>query len=405
MAIEVTLSGALEKEEDREKFTDLLQEVCKEQQLKIEDYDTNVIIDICPEGVVNCFYEKEFITLVSQTELAGPGFHAYVVELLEEISKRSQLELEILDPTQYAQQRDFETLRHRYFYQWLSDIKAYVHKHQDQNDLCICWHSDYHPENKEGMIITHMGYYGIENFINKETELLAKEFFLWNEKERDGEYYRNCAYHLLWKECFFSYSSMNDATDKIASTIISYLEAANERNPELELPMETYHELCTCIGHMPIQHSADCGSISGYRKSDIYYRFKNWYVKFPGCAEVFYDEPLDEISVMAPYQNADEPWKWMLKVSTAPHDQNTAVSMEKSMFLKEEINLDESRGTIQIFEFDEYCEISAYIYSETEMLCLRYILPDLKRREQCLKEIHAVIYQTVEQSHQLFTHA
>ncbi len=61
-----------------------------------------------------------------------------------------------------------------------------------------------------------MGYMTKDKFLHSEVEDLAKEFFIWNEEKRTAQYYRNCAISLLWKECYFEYSAMNEETDKIA---------------------------------------------------------------------------------------------------------------------------------------------------------------------------------------------
>ena len=58
---------------------------------------------------------------------------------------------------------------------------------------------------------------------------MADDFFVWNDRKRTARYYRNCAMVLLWKECYFAYSSMNEYTDKIANSILDYLEAAYEK--------------------------------------------------------------------------------------------------------------------------------------------------------------------------------
>ena len=56
MAIELVLEGKLEKESEKEEFSAFLKELCKQKQLKIEDYDTLVLIDVCPEGRIECSY-------------------------------------------------------------------------------------------------------------------------------------------------------------------------------------------------------------------------------------------------------------------------------------------------------------------------------------------------------------
>ena len=116
MSIEIVLEGQLEKEADREQFSAFLKQVCDDKKLKMEDYDTSIMIDICPEGYIECGYEDRFVSIAAQTNVAGPGFHAYVCTVFDAIISGSQIPLEVSDPTGYYTDRNFETLRYQYFY-------------------------------------------------------------------------------------------------------------------------------------------------------------------------------------------------------------------------------------------------------------------------------------------------
>ena len=132
MSIEIVLEGQLEKETDKESFSAFLKQVCDEKKLKLEDYDATVMIDICPEGYIECGYEDRFVSIAAQTNVAGPGFHAFVCTVFDEIISGSQIPLEVNDPTGYYTDRNFENLKYKYFYRWLKDIQCYVLDHIDE---------------------------------------------------------------------------------------------------------------------------------------------------------------------------------------------------------------------------------------------------------------------------------
>ena len=54
----------------------------------------------------------------------------------------------------------------------------------------------------------------------------ARDFFIWNEIEKDAVYYRNCALVLLNQSCFFMPSSRCETDKKVNDRIIECLEKA-----------------------------------------------------------------------------------------------------------------------------------------------------------------------------------
>lgn len=385
MSIEIVLEGQLEKEADREQFSAFLKQVCDDKKLKMEDYDTSIMIDICPEGYIECGYEDRFVSIAAQTNVAGPGFHAYVCTVFDAIISGSQIPLEVSDPTGYYTDRNFETLRYQYFYRWLKDIQGYVLEHmEEEKELCISWPQEYyHPVWRDGFVVTPMGYIHKEDFRTRDVEDLADDFFVWNDFERTARYYRNCAMVLLWKECYFTYSSMNEYTDKVANSIIDYLEAAYEKDDLLPLPMDAYRSICTAIKREILIHHANELKVAnlGYRNGIVSYHFGSWSIPAHGCCEKSFDETTQTMHFMAPYKEQDEPWKWMMKANAYSFEKEIPTFLEKLenpqdvmdsfSFEKETVSC---KGIVE--NMDEYYMVVVQANCERDTLFLECIVRD-----------------------------
>lgn len=400
MSIEVVLEGTLEKEKDHEVFSEYLKSVCEQSKVHIEDYDMTLMMDICPEGYIECSYEGCFVSIVAQTNVAGPGFHAFVCTFFDEIIKNSPISFEVGDPTRYYEERDFENLKYRYFYQWLKDIAGYVGEHHgDMKNLCISWPMDYYqPIGKEGYVVTPMGYISIEDFTNLDIESLAERFFIWNDLDFKATYYRSCALSLLWKECYFTYSSMNEYSDSIANKIIDYIEAAYEKDHTLPLPMKAYHELCEAIDReVLIQHGIEMEDHLdiGYRRQMVHYPFGNWRILVDGCSEQGYDEKTQTLHFMAPYQKNDEAWKWMIRANAYKFEEDATFA--ESFLCDEAYDIENLRyhakGFIQ--EIEDYYSIAVQYLSGKEMLLLEIIVHDKEDLDQMKEWSMMVEHQQV----------
>lgn len=316
MAIEIVVESKLEKEEQREQFSSYLKQLCEKKQLKMEDYDTSVVIEVCPYGYIECSYEGCFISLVSESDVAGPGFHAFVCTFIDDVIKdNDNMKWEVSDPAKYYEERNFENLKYGTFYRWLRDIRAYAESNEVNE---ICWNGNfYRPSYLENHLVTPLGYVSMEDFKKREIEDLANNFFIWNTIARDAQFYRNCAIAVLCKDGFFSYSAMNEFSDKMANMIIDYLEAAYEKDDTLPLPMKEYRLLCDAIyRQQAIKHASSLElSNVGYRKNTIFYPFGNWDIPMDGFAEKSFDKSTHTLHFMAPYKSVDTPWEWMVKAS------------------------------------------------------------------------------------------
>lgn len=363
MAIEIVVEGKLEKESEKASFTSFLQHLCKHMLLKIEDYGQQLLIEVCPKGEVEVSYEGCFISMSAKTSMVGPGFHAFVCKFIDEVIEASDMKFEVQDPTNFYRERNFENLKHRYFYKWLKEMVVYAKEDMHEQDFSLCWtHEEYLPTSVEGHVITAMGYKPYEDFHIKDIEEIAMDFFIWNTVEKDARYYRNCALSLLWDACFYEYSNMNEATEKVANTILDYLEAAYEQDHMIALPWKVYAQLCDAVHREQVLQPTNDLNIQhlGYRKQPVYYYFGNWYVYVHGCAEKSFDKTTQTMHFMAPYKDANTAWEWMIKANIYPLD-----SSKLSIY-------DNIYNAIETFTFStEVYQASALIQRGEEFLLLR----------------------------------
>lgn len=386
MSIELVLEGQLEKESDREGFSNFLHTLCIDKKLKIEDYDSYVMIDVCPEGAVECSYEGTFVSIAAQSSVAGPGFHAFVAELYDDIMEQGGISLEASDVTNYFFDRNFENLKYQYFYQWLKDIADnVVAHHEEEPDVCVAWPLNYyHPLVKKGYVVTPMGYMAVDDFQEFDMEELAGRFFVWNAQGRDACYYRNCALTLLWKECYFEYSMMNEYTDKMASMIMDYLEAAYDADPLLPLPREAYGVLATALEreHL-LMGSIDMGGAQiGYRRDIISYPLGNWSIPADGYAEKSFDEVTQTLHFMAPYAKQDTPWRWMIKANAYVFEKEVPSFLESlNSPAKDVVDHftflnDHSEGKGIVEDLKDYYSMVVQVNSASETLFLECIIKE-----------------------------
>lgn len=393
MAMELILEGTLEKEAEREGFTQVVKDICLEQTLKIEDYEHSFIIDVCPQGYIECSFEGVLIRIVAQTNVAGPGFHAFVAQLYDEIILQSGIAFVVFDQTQYYENRDFEALKYKYFYPWLTQICDYVKEHgESEKNICICWPMDqYRPQSREGYVVTPLGYQAISTFLLEDIEDLAETFFIWNHITRDAMYYRNCALALLWKESFFEYSTMNEYTYKIANMIIDYMEAAVDEDSTIELPYDEYTCLCDSVYREKIIHkeqSIQTKHAFGYRRGLVYYPFNNWLIAVNGIQEKTFDAVTQTMNIMAPYKVDDEPWKWFIKVNIYQEEANIGAWMKNYEGVCS-LDHDDIKGSGVVLKEDGYSRFVALFHHAGEVLQMDCLIVDVQMVEMlkdwCMK--------------------
>ncbi len=383
MSIEVALEGHLEDEQDFEGYLRMVSQLAEQWQLKMEMMESYAIIDVCPEGMIQLSYEDGYLTIAAQTNVAGPGFHAYVCDFFHAIVERSPLPLTVEDPTNYYTHHQFDRLVKEVFHRWLREIGNYIRETKNQEDrdqICLSWPVDYYvPQPKKGCVVTPMGYIRIDDFLDQDLDTLAEQFFVWNHLSRDSAYYRNAALNLLWKECYFEYSNMNEMTEKQADTILDYLEIAHRLDPHLALPMKEYVQLCEIRQREKRIHDAaelHFAQPIGYRRELVHVRFGHWSVPVSGYAQESVEENTQTLYLIAPYRCMEEPWQWLVQINVY------AFQHEVKGFLKEweeaeqpiDISHDQIVGRAFLQREADHIRLYAQCNCGKEMLKLQWII-------------------------------
>lgn len=225
---------------------------------KIEEH---MIYQFCPEGFLWMGWKDGSVVGECQTNIAGPGFHAAVIHFLELYAVRAGLELQVEDDTGYYEDRDFVRMRRNYFYQWFTGLMAQVLDRRDEAEKqLVCWPSDYYlPEEKKGMVTTHIRQFPIAEIAGMVRSGLsmafARDFFIWNEEEKDAYYYRNCALVMMNQECYFMPSARSEQDQMINQSILELLEKALSMKPDIPFPKKEYLELCALAQREPVDVS------------------------------------------------------------------------------------------------------------------------------------------------------
>ena len=244
-----------------EKMQEFSKGLAREQGFYCETAGDFVIYQFCPEGYLWMQWKNHQIQGSSQTNVAGPGFHAAVIYFLELYAVRGNMGLWVEDRTGYYEDRDFVRMRRDYFYQWYSDLmNQTVETAGRSGRQMICWPSDYYlPEEKEGMVVTHIRpfpVWEIEQIVRSGMSMaFAKDFFIWNEEEKDAYYYRNSGLVRMNQECYFMPSDRSQEDRTINEEILRLLEKALEMKPDIPFPKEEYVKLCNLAGKEPMNHN------------------------------------------------------------------------------------------------------------------------------------------------------
>lgn len=250
-----------------------------------------LLIQLCPEGYIWLKWNKRKFQGESQTNIAGPGFHAAVVDFLETLAKKEKLKLKAEDRTGYILKKDFLAMRQKYFYQWFSDLMELVSHWSEEGEYMFCWPAVYYvPDRQEGKLITHIrsfSFQEIKGMVHSGMSVaFAKDFFVWNELEKDAFFYRNSALVLLNQSCYFMPSGRSIQDRQVNQAIIKQLEQMLSMDRKIPFPKREYLEVCGLDGHIPVSLE---GTVSmpedisvGCRKHLVYRKIGNMSFGIPG---------------------------------------------------------------------------------------------------------------------------
>lgn len=234
----------------------MAKDLAKEMGYRCFRIEGFLLVQLCPEGYIWLKWNKRRLQGESQTNIAGPGFHAAAIDFLEKLAQKEKLKLKVEDQTGYFLKRDFLTMRQKYFYQWFSDLMDLVSRWGEDGEYMFCWPAVYYvPDRQEGRLITHIrsfSFQEIKGMIHSGMSVaFAKDFFVWNEIEKDACFYRNSAMVLLNQSCYFMPSERSTQDKQVNQAITQLLEKSLSMSRRIPFPKKEYLEVCSLDGHTP----------------------------------------------------------------------------------------------------------------------------------------------------------
>jgi hypothetical protein len=299
-------SGVVWNVQNAERMTKSLVKEMGYHCYRIEGF---LLVQLCPEGYIWFQWNKNKLQGESQTNIAGPGFHVAVIEFLERLAKIEKLKLKVEDRTGFFVKRDFLAMRQKYFYQWFSDLVDLVSRWDGSKEYMFCWPAIYYiPERQKEKLITHIRAFSfkeLKGMANSGMSVaFARDFFVWNEVEKDAWFYRNSALVLLNQFCYFMPSERSRQDMNINKEIIDLLETAISMDNKIPFPNKEYLEVCSFHNHKPVDLLGTvllCEDCIGCRKYLVYRKIGSMSFGIPG--NFLYDEA--DYGIMDHYYDGD----------------------------------------------------------------------------------------------------
>lgn len=284
MAISISLEGIIKTEADLTQAINQIQAVCVKENLVFEWNETQGFIYVCPCGLVEVTYENHYLVCKSNAALVGPGYYVYLVNLLKQMNGAVYLSLD--EDLNYEENPDFENVRYA-FDNYLLNMIDVMSNLKDEDEATYAWDDkSFVPLAKEGHIITPFGYVQNTELRGISIEKARARFYIWNEIEKDAQFYLNCALVNLWSECSFENSKQSEKDQSIAQGICEALEKAHQMDANLALPVDEYQVLCKVLNR-PISIkgvSQMDEKMIGYRKEKIWFIYGAWCILESGYA-------------------------------------------------------------------------------------------------------------------------
>ena len=215
-------------EKEMNELYEVLGLIARREEVQIEDRYDHVDILVCPQGKIVVTEEDGDMVLRANTRHAGPGFHAFVVDIFKDIQEEVPGEYELMDDMEFDKDEDFDRLSSMYEDE-MDYFRGVLLEYEVMRQQNYMYEETYFlPLQKEDRILTSQGDLDLKEIKHMNTSDLMDSFYDWNDWERDAKFYKNCALTLLAKEGVGKYTLMNETTIKHANDICEYFEASYE---------------------------------------------------------------------------------------------------------------------------------------------------------------------------------
>ena len=187
-------------------------------------------------------WEDGKLCISAKTNSAGPGYHAYLVDVLDKLGVAP---IEVEDETGYYESRNFAALQDE-MAGWLKGLSEQIlemYVNDDYANLAVSLSIDWFPEGDGHFACCPLGYFEKDFFERaKNGEDVAPEFFIWWNQSQDAVFFRNTAMYMIWCENNWL-PPQTDTEHEIIAATLDCLDKAYTLNPNLDYPAAEWIEL------------------------------------------------------------------------------------------------------------------------------------------------------------------
>ncbi|MDD7280815.1 MAG: hypothetical protein PUH10_02290 [Erysipelotrichaceae bacterium] len=370
-------------EKAKNEIYEVLGLLCKREQIQIEDKGEIVEITVCPQGKITVTEQDDTVVLSATTRFAGPGFHAFVVEFFMDVEEEIEGKYELKDDLYYD--GDFNALCSIYEDE-IVYLKDLLLKNEDMQKQNYCYQQTFFlPMNDSKSIITPIGKIDKEEFRQMSPKELMPYFFIWNQWDKDAQYYKNAALYLLATQGAGKYTNMNETTEKYAKEICDFVELAYQQDANITLPVNEYNYICEQLDRKPKLENAKKmeQEVYQYRLKEVYHLFDNVRILANGLVERCFDVTSQSLCLSCPYEDETN-WHWLIQVS-----KNDSICMHlNELEQTKPISYKGKDIQIHVYEEDGYYVLEAIVKQKENIYfhCVSQEESSIPYLTQCIKQ-------------------
>ncbi len=238
---------------------------------------------LCPGGdVAFSARNSSHVVATARTTPMGPGFHAFVCELIAHVGEATGVKWEEtedhVDEAGYYSSRDWAALD-AHFAGWVTGLSRMIleRRGEEEKDHSVCLPLS--PQFEGGPIRTHLGPVTKDFFVPLAAHPShASEFHLWPNRERDADLHARTATSMIWTEVAWR-APIDDAEIATLRRVLGHLAEAHRLDPARELPWREWIEIASLAGNGDVTDSvkeraarlSGGAALAGYRRHPVSY--------------------------------------------------------------------------------------------------------------------------------------
>ncbi len=236
----------------------------------------------------------DHLTCSAATSHAGPGYHAFLVDLLETLRESCDAQWNwgdtrgSGDETGFAQHRDFSALRQHMWREFLREVRASARYQQlVEQPLSLPMPVDFEVYRLDH--VTTVDGFRPRRWLEAASQTSAEdadvwgpECFPWWQRERDARFWERCARILCWTRVPWHVPQDPDVR-RLYELVLDLFSRARELDPEIALPDQEIRELRQLLASPSGELAAPDSNPMGYLRRPVRWHLPlGWSLVLPG---------------------------------------------------------------------------------------------------------------------------